>query len=865
MYLSVFLALQPLTAAEPAVPKLSVAFLETHCLGCHSAEGKAGHLDLDKLLATADLTPHFDSWVKVFDRVKSGEMPPPKEVKPSVAERDAMLKDLAESLTANEVAQRAKNGRTALRRLNRTEFENTLRDLLQLPGLRVKDLLPEDGRAYGYDRSAAALDLSPILMAKYSEAVDHALDCAIAPWSTPPETLRVRQYASEQYDYKVLSGGGDVVFLKDFKYDPRFPIPKDSDYGGKYSGLTQADREGLYREPSTIGIFRQNDESFGGRFHFAPVHPGFYRFTISVWSYWWDKGDVKPSHRSGMASLLLGGRQLGQFDAPSLKPAVHTVEQWLEPGGQLRLNTPSLWPVHVYNMKGRASEYVGPGIAVDWIDIAGPLNDEWPPPSHRRLFADLPMTSFEALPVTVAKPKRTLPRHRPGEPDHPAGHLVPGTVRSTTPAADAERCLSAFLPRAFRRPVSQAELARYTALAVNRIGAGACFEDAMRTTYKAVLTSPEFLFLHEPVGPLDDWSLASRLSYFLWNSMPDDTLTAVAAAGRMRSEVRIQTERMLNDPKASRFVTDLADQWLDQRDIELTTPDRRLYPEYGPDLLEAIRHEPREYLHELLRNNHPATTLVQSDFAMVNQRLAEHYSLPGVTGTRFRKVTVPPSAHRGGFLTQAAILKVTANGTTTTPVKRGAWVQRKLLDDPPLPPPPDIAAIEPDVRGTTTIREQLAKHRDHAACAACHVKIDPPGFALESFDVLGGYRDRYRATEGAIVPELVKTYPFLAAPEGAAPQKYSLNYRVGPAVDPSGTTATGQDFKNIDAYRALLAADPRRLARNFAKQMVIYSSGAPISFTDRAALETILDRSGGSYNLRNIILETVQSPLFLTR
>ena len=309
-------------------------------------------------------------------------------------------------------------------------------------------------------------------------------------------------------------------------------------------------------------------------------------------------------------------------------------------------------------------------MAIDWLEVEGPLHDEWPPPSHKRLFGDLPLVPFTKLEPNDPRPKRTLPRQRTHDSSNGPGPLTFATVNPSDPAAAAERLLKEFLPRAFRRPVPKEELARFTALAMNRVAAGVSFEDALRTAYKAILCSPDFLFLREPVGPLDDWSIASRLSYFLWNSMPDEKLFALAAAGKLRDPqtLRAQVDRMLADSKSNRFVTDFVDQWLDQREFDLTTPDRTLYPEYSPYLRDAIRQEPQAYLRELLAKNLPTSTIVQSDFVMLNQRLAEHYGISGVSGTQFRRVAAPPESHRGGIMTPAAVLKVTANGTTTSHV-----------------------------------------------------------------------------------------------------------------------------------------------------------------------------------------------------
>jgi hypothetical protein len=266
----------------------------------------------------------------------------------------------------------------------------------------------------------------------------------------------------------------------------------------------------------------------------------------------------------------------------------------------------------------------------------------------------------------------------------------------------------------------------------------------------------------------------------------------------------------------------------------------------------------------LLRDDHPAADLVASTFLVVNQRLAEHYGLQaGPSGTNFQIAGINDSDRRGGLLTCAAVLKVTANGTTSSPVKRGAWVMRKLLGQPPQPPPPNIEAVEPDVRGTTTIREQLARHRNVESCAACHATMDPPGFALESYDVIGGWRDRYRATAGTDVPDYDRLFVSHLDPDGRFPTSdYHVPFRLGPPVDPSGQLSDGRSFDDITEFRKLLLSNQRQLARNFVHQLVMYSTGEPVGFADRSEVERILDQSAPEFRLRTLMVNVVLSPLF---
>jgi hypothetical protein len=873
------LALTPAWAAAADGPVR--AFLDAHCAGCHDAGTRKGGLDLAKLPADPADPAGFDAWVKVHDRIRDGEMPPKAaKHRPAPADAAAAVKALGAGLEAADRARRAADGRATFRRLNRTEYENTVRDLLGVPGLNVKDLLPEDGRAFGFDKSAAGLDLSHVHLAKYLEAADAALDAAVAPHAARPAVCKAHIPGGGIHALAFHAFAGQTVFLKDFRYDPSIiPVLTERLTGSpELKGFRKDSLKNGY--PGTMGVLCSEGAEFKARVPFNAVYPGRYRLRVQVWSFVWDKGEVRPSPRTEAAAIVYDGRTLGYFDAPSLTPTVTEVEVWLNPMASPRdhllFNAASL---RAAPPGGNLAKHVGPGIALDWLEVEGPLHDAWPPTGHARLFGGLPFVPLDAVPRAKAKAKgKNAPPadvHLPPRPPKDAlaqyrgngkvfitnslalPDAVPySTVASKSPAADAGRLLADFLPRTFRRPVGPGEVRLYLELVTDRLAAGDCFEMAMRRAYRVALCSPDFLFLKEPRGKLEAWALASRLSYFLWNSMPDDGLLVLAADGTLTDPgvLRGQVERMLKDPKAGRFVADFTDQWLDLRDIDDTTPDRKLYPEFRSDLRDAMLAEPRAFLRELLEKDLPAANVVHSDFAMLNQRLADHYRVPGVIGSEHRRVPLPPDSHRGGVLTQAAVLKVTANGTVTSPVRRGAWVMRKVVGRPPDPPPGDVPAIEPDVRGTTTVRELLAKHRSDAACAACHNRIDPPGFALESFDVIGGWRTRYRSLgEGD-------------APDKADTGGRNVPYKLAQPVDPSGETADGRAFADVAGFKAILLADPRAVPRNLVGQLVVYATGAPVGFADRAAVERILDRTTASrHGVRSLVHEVVLSELFLTK
>ena len=300
-------------------------------------------------------------------------------------------------------------------------------------------------------------------------------------------------------------------------------------------------------------------------------------------------------------------------------------------------------------------------------------------------------------------------------------------VVSEQPLVDAERILRKFAERAFRRPVTDADIQPFVAFGEAKLGEQRSFEQAVRVGLTAILVSPEFLFLREEPGPLDDYALASRLSYFLWSTMPDQELLALAAKRALTaSPLRQQVERMLQHPRAEQFTHNFVGQWLGLREIDFTEPSHQLYPEFDDMLKVSMVRETELFFAEVLKEDLSLTNFVASNFTMLNARLAKHYGISGIDGDAFRKTPLPPDSHRGGVLTMASVLQVTSNGTSTSPVMRGSWVLDRILGQPPEPPPENVAALEPDIRGATTIREQLAKHRQIESCASCHVDIDPP-------------------------------------------------------------------------------------------------------------------------------------------
>ncbi|MEM9702828.1 MAG: DUF1592 domain-containing protein, partial [Planctomycetota bacterium] len=490
---------------------------------------------------------------------------------------------------------------------------------------------------------------------------------------------------------------------------------------------------------------------------FVVPQDGEYVFRVRGWSLRNDHGTLKPTDEAGVVAFYTpGGRLLGRCDLPPNEPGVGECRAWLrkgEPVEYLAVSPPTPW------VKGQQrngvpyyKKFDSVGVALQWMEMEGPLPAEgsgrstplWPPESHRRLLGDLRLEPMPTVPLRNNRRNRRLGRNAAPAIDPETG--LSYRVISENPRADADRLLAAFAERALRRPVTEADLAAPRQQIEARLADGQPFVEAMLAGYRALLTGPAFLLRLERPGELDGDAVASRLALFLWDGPPDEALEAAARSGELSTEagLRRQTERLLNDPRSARFVARFLDRWLDLEDIRLTEPDENLYPESTAFLTESMVEETRAFFAAMLEDDLPVSHVYDSEFLTINQPLAELYGIGGVVGSEMRRAAIPPDHVRGGLLTQALLLKVTANGTTTSPVVRGVFVMDRLLGDPPPPPPPSVPAIEPDISGATTIRELLDQHRSDAACATCHRKIDPPGFALESFDVMGGFRDRYR-------------------------------------------------------------------------------------------------------------------------
>jgi len=770
------------------------SFFAAHCEDCHANGASEGGFRLEELKADLAAPRHFARWERIFDRTSRGEMPPPDADSVPSNQLKPFLATVAVAL--NE-AHKAEKG-TVLRRLNRREYENTMNDLF---GTRVEmaNLLPEDGLSHEFDNVGAALGMSMVHLRQYLAAADAVIDAATAKTANrPPEKTITASYAETREGEKFIGQlwkklpDGAVVFFTRLGYP--------------------------------TGMLRGTEVQ----------PPGRYRIRVTGYAY---QSDEPITFRLGGTSFLRGARKL-TYDYGELPPGKPTTVKFTVTIPERYMVEIDPWGIDTgnYNLRKQGAEgYTGPGLAIQKVELTGPLLESYPSRGHQLLYAD-----FERNAVNIKHWQRE--------------HNF--ELKSDNPVRAARTTLERIANHAFRRPVRPGELDRYIKLFESELAAGADLEPALRTAVAALFCSPDFLYLNEPEGRLDDHALATRLAYFLTRTAPDAELRQAADAGKLTDhpeELLAQTRRLLNDPRHERFLTDFCDAWLNLRDIEFTSPDQQLFPEFDQYLQFSMLAETREFVGKLIRENLPVVNVVRSDFAMLNERLAEHYELSAVDGPDIRPVRIPADSPRGGLLSQASVLKVSANGTNTSPVVRGVWVLERILGQPPQPPPPGIPGIEPDIRGATTLRDLLARHRDLDSCRGCHAKIDPPGFAMECFNPIGGYRDRFRSLgEGERVSRQVAGR--------------NVRYRLGPAVDASGELPDGTRFSGFLEYRDQLADDPRTLAQSLTTKLMIFATGREMGFSDRPIIANILAKTeANDYRVRDLIEQIVLSDVFLNK
>ena len=888
-----------LHGAPPPTPDVST-FTEKHCAKCHNDVDKEGSLDLGALKFSPGDPANFERWVQVHDRLQAGEMPPKEKPRPDAKELESFLRGLSSSLTAVELEHSTREGRTTQRRLNRYEFENALRDLLHAPWLQVKHELPEDGEAELFNKVGDVLDVSHVQVTRYMRAANHAIRQAmgveLARQELPPPAVK-RYYARDETVWtRTFHRRIDGNPTPDRMAFPLLGTRPQPEVRALKAPLTVGDGDPATRELEAVGWMRSNYHPFHTIWdNFRAPVSGRYRVRWHGYTIWvgpdgfstatvkdaegnkqlinrepqWfspNGDDVSPGRRNEPITVYAQGptdvRRIGEFDLTP-EPAVYDLGTvWVAANEALVTDASRFFR----NRPGSAANPLAqrdgaPAVAFRWMEVEGPLFDEASTAGYRALFGDLPLAKLDRPDAEVTVPALQPPANRGSQGAGGYGRVVrtrdvPVEVASAAPAKDAPRLLRAFMAQAYRRPVRDDEVQRYLAVIDGQMKAGHGFTYAMIAGYTAVLCSPGFLYLEETPGRLDDHALASRLAFFLTNSPPDAELRARAKRGELRKPAVLgaETERLLNAPKSARFVEGFLDYWLELRKHDSTTPSNTLYPDYYLDeaLVEAALDESRMFFTELLRVDLPARHVIASDFTYLNGRLAEHYGIPGVEGASMRRVALPSNSVRGGVVTQAIVLKVTANGTTSSPVIRGKWITERILGQIVPPPPSAVAAVDPDTRGAVTIRQQLDAHRNDKGCAACHNKIDPQGFALENFDVMGGWRDRYRGDAKDRVPEI-----------GIGKNGWPFDFHYSLPVDARGQLPDGRPFNDVREFKRLILTDEAQIARNLARQLAIYATGAPVRFSDRAAIEQILQAAKPrGYGVRSLVHAIVQSDLF---
>ncbi|MEM1294353.1 MAG: DUF1592 domain-containing protein [Verrucomicrobiota bacterium] len=811
-------------------------FLSANCLDCHDDLSTKGDLNLLDVGLDPD---NFAVWSSVFDRVEGGDMPPENKRQPSSEERQAFLDAISGYLASVERDLREENGRAMVRRLNRKEYEHTLRDLLALPHLEIAETLPPEGSAHGFDKSAEALDFSHVHAGRLMDVADEALRKAIVSTPEKPQSQTIRFEVRGPENLK-QSCNGLYALLKQTKAIPMAGMEIDETITRVRGNFEKRDPGVATDQPpffDSLAIFINGEFNLGMSIRpFKIPVAGYYKIRVNGFGVLNDHGTLAPSERPETVGFYSRDRTLGFVDLPAYQPTTAELTVWLEPDDVIKPLVASSPNAKLQiALKAKPGTLVPPenvvyrkfrshGVAFRWFELEGPIVEEWPPESHRRLLGEKGIDQEMPLPEAI-KEARVLMRN--------------------------------FVIQALRRPIlPEVDLKIPLAVVNQKLRRGETFSEAMIAGYRAVLTSPDFLLLAGERGRLDTWALAERLSYFLWNSAPDQRLRNLARSGQLAEPqvLRGEVNRLLNHSRSERFVEHFLDKWLKLEDIALTEPDGNLYPEYTPLLMDSALWESRAYFAEMLRRDLGAAFIAQSDFVMVNQRLAQLYDLPGVYGNHIRPVSLPTNSVRGGFLTQASVLKTSANGTVTSPVVRGHYVQVHILGDPPPPPPPAVPAVEPDITGATTIREQLARHSEDRSCASCHAQIDPPGFALEGFDVMGGFRDRYRSLEKG---DRIANLFFEGRP---------ADTRLALPVDSSGELRDGTPFRGIRDFKGLLIDRENQLARNLLEHLITYATGAPAGFADQALVDEMLAKlETKHFGVRSMIHALVQSPLFLEK
>ncbi len=740
----------------PDAAKSFGAFLEKHCVSCHGPEKQKAELDLEALLGGG--TPKIedrDAWERVLDMVAFREMPPENKPQPSETERQAAVEYLHHHMESLSCTGPTNPGRVTTRRLNRIEYQNTIRDLVGVT-FDATEAFPRDEVGYGFDNIGDVLSLSPLLMEKYLEAAEAILDQAIL---------------SEIPDWPPVQRLQENVFKSD-------------------SDDVRAERR------KYLGFFREAEATAT----FSVEQKGRYQIRARAFQ---QKAGPEPAR----LTVKVDGKLLEEFDvtAEGRKPALYDLTLPLEPGK----HTITIGYPNNYNDSRNPDRSLrgDRNMFVDYMEIKGPLDVERPalPEAHTR--------------------------------------IIPRQPKSGEEEVLAREIFSRFATRAYRRPATDVEVDRLAQLFLSVLNDGGTFNESVKIALSAVLASPHFLFRWEldpakspeDTRPLTGYEMASRLSYFLWSSMPDAELMRLAAGNQLGDPkvLRVQVARMLDDPRSEFLVINFIGQWLQLRNMDSVAPDPEIFPEFDDTLRAAMREETERFVLTLVREDRSLLQLLDADYTYLNERLAKHYDIDGVTGDEFRRVRLEPDGRRGGVLTHASILTITSNATRTSPVNRGKWVLEQILGTPPPPPPPDVEELEEtkEASATASLRERMEMHRSNPDCASCHSKMDPIGFALENYDAIGRWRD----TDG--------DFP----------------------IDPSGKLTGGITVTSPADLRRALAAN-EKFIETLCENMLTYALGRGTEYYDKCAVDLVIEQlKATDYRFSTLVTAIVLSEPFLKR
>ncbi|RUL82316.1 DUF1592 domain-containing protein [Tautonia sociabilis] len=723
--------------------------LEQYCIDCHAEVYAEAGVVLDRFDDGGAASRDGKTWLRVLDAVEGRIMPPADEPQPTVEELEAIVSWIERDVLLSR-AGASPPPPVVMRRLNRQEYDNTIRDLLGLD-LKLSDAFPADEIGFGFDNVGSALNVSPIHVEKYLDAAERAMAAAIVcpdvEGMAPAELIGLRTYP--------LPIDGSVEFehtLKPGRYLAEFSLVRV-----RVAESVPPPRLviGFGSDRRTVEAVRVQDETV-------------------VYRYWLTVAEGDDSVIVALAP--------GQSESDVLGTEAVTALA----GGDQRYGDDR-------------------GLHVDSMVVRGPVptRPEGLPESHLRIVV-----------------------REPGPGDE-------GRIEA------AREVISRFADRAFRRPATAEEVEEILDVFLLAHDRGESFERAVQIALTGVLVSPRFLYLVEPEEapgdrPLNDFELASRLSYFLWSSMPDAELFREARAGTLREHLRAQVDRMLRDPKSDAFVSNFVGQWLQLRKLDSVARDGALFPGFDDSLKAAMREETERFFADVLRNDRPLLDLLDSDDTFLNQALAEHYGIVGVSGEEFRRVSLE-GRPRGGLLTQASVLTLTSNPNRTSPVKRGQWILQQILGTPPPPPPPGVPDLDEgeEAAASASLRERLERHRSNPDCASCHSQMDPLGFALENFDAIGRWRD-----EDAGIP-----------------------------IDPSGELPGGIAFDDAEGLkRALVETSAKKFRRTLIENLMTYALGRSLGPEDYPTVEEIRSRlTGEDDRLRTILMGIVESPAFQHR